>query len=208
MQTTQSITLPAHCVPIFLEDVLDEVIKLSQEMPDFVYSHALVGEVSSGCKYTRGGSDKYDDCCGCIIGQAIIRSAPPEHRQNVIYALKQIDAWMVTTITNLVRIVNSPASYDRVRIDTIKFAVKQSHATDDAKTHYVAEILTKLGFAQDKQDENNAWETAVKAITATEKNIDMYTYKLAYHHASGVAEAVPAIAGDKSDNLNSNEQTQ
>jgi len=193
MQTTQQAALPAHCVPIFLEDILDEVIKLSQEMPDFVYSHALVGEVSRGCKYTRGGSDKYDDCCGCIVGQAIIRSAPPEHRQIVIYALKQIDAWTVTTITNLVRIVNRQTSYDRVRIDTIKFAVKQSHATDDAKNHYVAEILTKLNLVQDVQDKNITWKIAVEAMAKLEKNSDTYEYKLDYSHALGVAEAVPAI---------------
>jgi len=51
-----------------------EIIRLATKYPDFVYrppSAATILGVLSGCSNLSGGDERYPDCKGCIVGQAV-----------------------------------------------------------------------------------------------------------------------------------------
>lgn len=83
---------------VTVSDIIAEVRKLAEEMPDFVYrpdfENDQVGS-ANGCSYIYGGCKLYPNCCGCIMGQALRRLGVmvPESKDNVpIYLLlKSID---------------------------------------------------------------------------------------------------------------------
>ena len=56
-------------------DIVNEIRKLAEEQPDFVY------ESNGRCQYTSG-----NNCCGCGVGQAILRLDPSKR-----FILEMID---------------------------------------------------------------------------------------------------------------------
>lgn len=74
---------------VTVNDVIAEVRKLAEEMPDFVYTpdiDAVKGKGSAnGCSYIVGGCSNYPDCRGCIMGQALRRLglSVPDNRDDL-----------------------------------------------------------------------------------------------------------------------------
>lgn len=166
MQTTQPISFDRR-VPIYLEDVVSEIKKLAEEMPDFLYKSVGASEAfARGCQYTKGGSDKYQEHCGCIVGQAMVRSVSPEHRPTVLAALKTQDAWAVTSFVNLIRLANDPKEYDYKRIDTVKFVVRPPEDLGSKRIDYVVNLIMGITTVQDRQDQHDCWSKAVLALDA------------------------------------------
>lgn len=130
------------------KDVLEEVVRLGRERPDFVYNNQPVRESylgnkqgsSVGCSYTSAvlGSDEGE---GCIVGQALMNLGVPEEE------LKGV----VKNVSDLLDILLPGESY--------------SHAYGGLIT---PRIVLALGCIQFNQDRGLPWGEAVEKGLASE----------------------------------------
>lgn len=114
------------------KDVVNNVRKLAQECPSFVYNTEFSGDI---CYYTKGSdhAGKYDNV-GCIIGQALILSANSDELE-----------WLKD------KLITVDDKYGYACGSTLHF-LKITASEEELKW------LTEIQF---KQDTGYSWENAV-----------------------------------------------